>query len=70
MRITSFKDMYVAELQELASVEDQLAVALARMAEIASHPSLKDAFSPPSPRDHRAGRAVEVAAADARGRSA
>ncbi|MGN8547433.1 DUF892 family protein [Bradyrhizobium sp. 13971] len=49
MKITSFKDMYVAELQELASVEEQLAVALARMAEIASHPSLKDAFS----RHHR-----------------
>lgn len=49
MKITSFKDMYVAELQELCSVEDQLAVALARMAEIASHPSLKDAFG----RHHR-----------------
>ncbi|MCC8943207.1 DUF892 family protein [Bradyrhizobium sp. Arg68] len=44
MKITSFKDMYIAELQELVSVESQLATALSRMAEIATHPSLKDAF--------------------------
>ncbi|MCA6126255.1 DUF892 family protein [Bradyrhizobium sp. WSM 1704] len=44
MKITSFKDMYIAELQELVSVESQLATALSRMAEVASHPSLKDAF--------------------------
>ncbi|WP_407164772.1 ferritin-like domain-containing protein [Bradyrhizobium sp. ORS 111] len=44
MKMTTFKDMYIAELQELVSVESQLAAALPRMAEVASHPSLKDAF--------------------------
>ena len=41
MEIGHFKDMYLAELQELVSVEEQLAVALLRMAGAASHPSLK-----------------------------
>ena len=41
MEIGSFKDMFVAELQELASVEGQLADALLRMAGAASHPALK-----------------------------
>src|SRR5262249_50117303 len=41
MQITTFKDMYIAELQELMSLEDQLAEALPRLAEFASHPSLK-----------------------------
>ncbi|KWV45627.1 hypothetical protein AS156_23505 [Bradyrhizobium macuxiense] len=45
MKITTFKDMYIAELQELASVESQLSAALPSMAEVASHPSLKDAFN-------------------------
>jgi ferritin-like metal-binding protein YciE len=45
MQITSFKDMYIAELQELVSVESQLGEALKRMAEAASHPSLKDALN-------------------------
>ncbi|WP_024507488.1 DUF892 family protein [Bradyrhizobium sp. ARR65] len=44
MQITNFKDMYIAELQELVSVEQQLGKALERMAGVASHPSLKDAF--------------------------
>jgi uncharacterized protein DUF892 len=44
MQITGFKDMYIAELQELVSVEQQLAEALDRMASVASHPSLKHAF--------------------------
>jgi len=44
MQITGLKDMYFAELQELVSVEQQLAEALARMASVASHPSLKHAF--------------------------
>lgn len=44
MQITNFKDMYIAELQELVSVEQQLAEALDRMAGAASHPSLKHAF--------------------------
>src|SRR5262249_58463625 len=42
MKIASFRDMYIAELQELLSVEQQLAQALPRMAEVASHPELKN----------------------------
>jgi ferritin-like metal-binding protein YciE len=41
MQIKNFKDMYIAELQELVSVESQLDIALKRMADAASHPSLK-----------------------------
>jgi ferritin-like metal-binding protein YciE len=44
MQITNFKDMYIAELQELASVEAQLTESLLRMANVASHPALKDAL--------------------------
>jgi ferritin-like metal-binding protein YciE len=44
MQMTNFKDMYIAELQELISLERQLAHALRRMAEVASHPSLKKAL--------------------------
>src|SRR5207253_2713435 len=44
MQITSFKDMYIAELQELRSLEGQLVDALLRMAEMASHPSLRNAL--------------------------
>lgn len=44
MEISTFKDMYLAELQELVSVEEQLAEALLRMAAAASHPALKDAL--------------------------
>ena len=44
MQITTFKDMYLAELQELVSVEDQLTEALLTMAEMASHPALKSAL--------------------------
>jgi ferritin-like metal-binding protein YciE len=42
MEIDNFKDMFIAELQELVSVESQLADALLRMAGAASHPALKD----------------------------
>jgi ferritin-like metal-binding protein YciE len=45
MQINSFKDMYVAELQELFSMEGQLSDALDRMVEVASHSSLKSALS-------------------------
>jgi len=45
MEITTFKDMYIAELQELRSVEGQLAAALSRMVETAANPSLKDALA-------------------------
>jgi len=44
MLINGFKDMYLAELQELLSVEVQLADALLRMAGAATHPSLKRAL--------------------------
>src|SRR5213082_406850 len=41
MEIRTFKDMFLAELQELIDVEAQLADALLRMAAAASHPVLK-----------------------------
>jgi ferritin-like metal-binding protein YciE len=44
MQITNFKDMYIAELQELMSLEGQHGEALRWMAEAASHPSLKNAL--------------------------
>ena len=44
MQIASFKEMYIAELQELVSMEGQLADALKLAAEMASHASLKDLF--------------------------
>jgi ferritin-like metal-binding protein YciE len=44
MQISNFEDMCVAELQELLSMEGQLAEALGRMAEVASYPSLKNAL--------------------------
>jgi ferritin-like metal-binding protein YciE len=44
MEISNFKEMYIAELQELVSMEEQLAEALLRMAAAASHPALKDAL--------------------------
>jgi ferritin-like metal-binding protein YciE len=54
MKITNFKDMYIAELQELVSVEEQLAEALLRMANVASHPALKNALV-----HHREGTQVQ-----------
>jgi ferritin-like metal-binding protein YciE len=44
MQITSFKDLYITELQELTSFEGQLVDALERMAKAASHPPLKKAL--------------------------
>ncbi|WP_024508591.1 DUF892 family protein [Bradyrhizobium sp. ARR65] len=44
MQIDNFKDMYIAELQELVSVEEQLENALLRMAEASSHASLRAAL--------------------------
>ncbi len=41
MEINSFRNMYIAELQELVSVENQLSDALLRIAGAASHPALK-----------------------------
>jgi ferritin-like metal-binding protein YciE len=54
MEISNFKDMYLAELQELVSVEEQLTDALLRMAAAASHPALKDALV-----DHHAETAAQ-----------
>ena len=42
MEISTFKDFYLAELQELADGRRQLAEAEQRMVEKATHPSLKD----------------------------
>jgi len=44
MTVDHFKEMYIAELQELRSVEDQLMRALPGMADEAHHPALKEAF--------------------------
>ncbi len=44
IQIATFRDMYIAELQELVSVEHQLAQSLPRMAEVASSPELKAAL--------------------------
>jgi len=41
MQITNFKDLYIAELQEMRNLEGQLGEALLRMAEVASNPTLK-----------------------------
>jgi len=44
MQISNFMDMYIAKLQELVSVEGRLERSLLRMAEVATHPELKDAL--------------------------
>src|SRR3954452_7766306 len=41
MNVDDFRKMYVAELQELRSVEDQLVEALPRMAALVEHPQLR-----------------------------
>jgi ferritin-like metal-binding protein YciE len=41
MEIRNFKDMYIAEIQELASVASQIGECLPRVANAASHPALK-----------------------------
>lgn len=41
MNITSLRDLYIAELQEIRSVEEQLVGALPRMADLAGHAELK-----------------------------
>src|SRR5882724_6264071 len=42
MKINRFRDMYIAELQELVSAENQFSDALLRMAGVAAHPALRD----------------------------
>ena len=49
MLMKTFKDMYIAELQELVSVESQLDVALKRMADSA-FASIAEAGAEPAPR--------------------
>jgi ferritin-like metal-binding protein YciE len=44
MNVDDFREMYVAELQELRSVEEQLVQALPKMADMAEHPELKQAI--------------------------
>jgi ferritin-like metal-binding protein YciE len=44
MQIGNFRDMYIAELQELYSVESQLVRSLPGLAEVATDPDLKDAL--------------------------
>ena len=44
MKIGDFRQMYVSELQELRSVEDQLVQALPKMAQMVEHPELKKAI--------------------------
>jgi ferritin-like metal-binding protein YciE len=44
MNVDTFREMYTAELQELRSVEAQLVEALPRLADMASHPELKQAI--------------------------
>jgi ferritin-like metal-binding protein YciE len=41
MNVTSLRDLYIAELQEIRSVEEQLVAALPRMAGVSGHPELK-----------------------------
>jgi ferritin-like metal-binding protein YciE len=41
MNVTSLRDLYIAELQEIRSVEEQLVGALPRMADVAGHPELQ-----------------------------
>jgi ferritin-like metal-binding protein YciE len=44
VQIKSFKDMYIAELQELMSVEQQRLQSLQKLAQAASNPALKTAL--------------------------
>jgi ferritin-like metal-binding protein YciE len=41
MNVNTLRDLYIAELQEIRSVEGQLIEALPRMADVAGHPDLK-----------------------------
>ena len=41
MNVNSLRDLYIAELQEIRSVEEQLVGALPKMADVAGHPELK-----------------------------
>jgi ferritin-like metal-binding protein YciE len=45
LEMTDLRDMYVAELQELASVERQLLECLSRLVSFAGHPQLKNVLA-------------------------
>ena len=45
MEIATFKDMYIAELQELVDAEEQLTESLLRLASVASRPELKETLT-------------------------
>jgi ferritin-like metal-binding protein YciE len=44
MKLANLKDLYVEQLRDLYSAEDQLVDALPEMAKSASHPELREAF--------------------------
>jgi ferritin-like metal-binding protein YciE len=44
MKLDNLRDLYIDQLQDLYSAEDQLTKALPKMAEAASHPELKAGF--------------------------
>jgi ferritin-like metal-binding protein YciE len=44
MKLNTLRDLYVEQLQDLYSAENQLVEALPKMAKAASHPQLKQAF--------------------------
>ena len=44
MNVGDLRTMYVAELQELRSVEDQLVTALPKIAQLVEHPQLRQAL--------------------------
>ena len=44
MEMETLKDLYIEELKDLYSAENQLLKALPRMAKVATHPKLKKAF--------------------------
>jgi ferritin-like metal-binding protein YciE len=44
MNVDNFRELYIAELQELRSVESQLVDALPKMVQAAEHPDLKQAL--------------------------
>ncbi|WP_457090387.1 DUF892 family protein [Microvirga sp. P5_D2] len=56
MNITSLRDLYIAELQEIRSVEEQLVEALPKMADVAGH-TASPRGGDPAPAQYRAARA-------------
>ena len=44
MKLDNLRDLYIEQLQDLYSAEEQLTSALPKMVEAATHPELKTAF--------------------------